>query len=123
MDFSDRRRSLSTAGKTGGDGRRCQSGHDQSEPQGRDICERLTSESFVEIDCSGGSGARRLKLRLGHDVPVYGSEDWTNQSDHYNFYLAKVPFIYLGVGDHEDYHKPTDTFERLIRISLLRPPI
>jgi Zn-dependent M28 family amino/carboxypeptidase len=54
-----------------------------------------------------------LKLRLGHDVPGTGTEDWTNQSDHYNFYLAKVPFIYLGVEDHEDYHKPTDTFEKI----------
>jgi Zn-dependent M28 family amino/carboxypeptidase len=58
-------------------------------------------------------GRGDLKLRLGHDVPGTGAEDWTNQSDHYNFYLAKVPFIYLGVEDHEDYHKPTDTFEKI----------
>jgi len=56
-----------------------------------------------------------LKLRLGHDIPGTGIEDWTNQSDHYNFYLAKVPYIYLGVEDHEDYHKPTDTFEKIDR--------
>jgi Zn-dependent M28 family amino/carboxypeptidase len=56
-----------------------------------------------------------IKLRLGHDTPGTGIEDWTNQSDHYNFFKAKVPFVYLGVEDHEDYHKPTDTFEKIDR--------
>jgi len=29
------------------------------------------------------------------------------------FHNAKIPFIYFGVEDHTDYHKPTDVFENI----------
>jgi len=51
-----------------------------------------------------------VKLLLGHDDPATGRDDWTNQSDHYAFHAAKIPFIYFGVEDHKDYHKSTDDF-------------
>jgi Zn-dependent M28 family amino/carboxypeptidase len=51
-----------------------------------------------------------VKLLLGHDDPSTGRDDWTNQSDHYAFHAAKIPFIYFGVEDHKDYHKSTDDF-------------
>jgi hypothetical protein len=52
----------------------------------------------------------KVKLLLGHDRPEMGSNDWTSQSDHFAFHQAKIPFIYFGVEDHKDYHKPTDDF-------------
>ncbi len=52
----------------------------------------------------------KIKLTLGHDVPGTGRDDWTNQSDHATFHAAKIPFIYFGVEDHKDYHRPTDDF-------------
>jgi len=52
----------------------------------------------------------KVKLLLGHDRPELKSDDWTNQSDHFAFHQAKIPFIYFGVEDHKDYHKPTDDF-------------
>lgn len=51
-----------------------------------------------------------VKLILGHDRPEQKSDDWTGQSDHFAFHQAKIPFIYFGVEDHEDYHRPTDDF-------------
>jgi Zn-dependent M28 family amino/carboxypeptidase len=54
-----------------------------------------------------------VKLLLGHDRPELGQGDWTNQSDHAAFHREKIPFIYLGVEDHKDYHRPTDTFENI----------
>jgi hypothetical protein len=51
-----------------------------------------------------------VKLLLGHDRPEQGQDDWTRQSDHYHFHQAGVPFVYFGVEDHKDYHKPTDDF-------------
>src|SRR5919204_5314569 len=52
-----------------------------------------------------------VRLLLGHDRPGRRFEDdWTEQSDHAAFHAAKIPFIYFGVEDHKDYHKPTDTF-------------
>ncbi len=55
----------------------------------------------------------KVKLLLGHDRPELKSDDWTNQSDHGSFHLAKIPFIYFGVEDHKDYHKPTDDFANI----------
>ena len=52
-----------------------------------------------------------LNLRLGHDQPEQGADDWTLQSDHGVFHKAGIPYIYFGVEDHSYYHKPTDTFE------------
>ncbi len=55
----------------------------------------------------------KVKLLLGHDDPKLGRDDWTNQSDHAAFHAAKIPFIYFGVEDHPDYHRPTDDFEKI----------
>ncbi|HSF54901.1 MAG TPA: M28 family peptidase [Algoriphagus sp.] len=52
-------------------------------------------------------------LRLGHDTPGSGREDWTKSSDHGAFFDKKVPHIYFGVEDHVDYHKPSDEFENI----------
>ena len=57
----------------------------------------------------------RVKMLFGHDRPGTGSEDWTSQSDHYAFHAAKIPFVYFGVEDHADYHKPTDTADKINR--------
>ena len=54
-----------------------------------------------------------IKLLIGHDRPGQGHDDWTNQSDHYAFHKAGIPFVYFGVEDHKDYHKPTDDFETI----------
>lgn len=64
--------------------------------------------------------ARRAPITVlfGHDKPVAvagGVEDWTNQSDHGPFHAAKIPFVYFGVEDHADYHKPTDTADKISR--------
>jgi Zn-dependent M28 family amino/carboxypeptidase len=55
----------------------------------------------------------KVKLLLGHDRPEQKSDDWTNQSDHFAFHQAKIPFVYFGVEDHKDYHKPTDDFQNI----------
>jgi hypothetical protein len=57
----------------------------------------------------------RVKVLFGHDLPGSGSNDWTTQSDHYAFHAAKIPFVYFGVEDHPDYHKPTDTADKINR--------
>ena len=57
-----------------------------------------------------------VTIRFGHDVPggPRGSrDDWTNQSDHFSFHEAGIPFVYFGVEDHADYHQPTDTADKI----------
>jgi hypothetical protein len=55
-----------------------------------------------------------ISILRGHDRPDLGPrDDWTMLSDHGAFHEAGIPFVYFGVEDHEDYHRPTDTFERI----------
>jgi Zn-dependent M28 family amino/carboxypeptidase len=59
-----------------------------------------------------------IHVHLGHDRPWYRAgmvENWTDSSDHGPFAHAGIPWLYLGVEDHADYHAPTDTFERIDR--------
>lgn len=54
-----------------------------------------------------------VSLKLGHDDPALGIDDWTLQSDHGPFHQAGIAFVYFGVEDHADYHKASDTFDRV----------
>jgi Zn-dependent M28 family amino/carboxypeptidase len=51
-----------------------------------------------------------VKLKMGHDDPALGSNDWTSQSDQGPFHQAGIPFVYFGVEDHPHYHRPSDDF-------------
>jgi hypothetical protein len=52
-------------------------------------------------------------IQFGHDGEKPGSHDWTNQSDHFAFHQNKIPYLYFGVEDHVDYHRPGDTFDKV----------
>lgn len=51
-----------------------------------------------------------ITLLMGHDGKD-GLQNWTYSSDHGSFHKKNIPFLYFGVEDHKDYHKPTDDFE------------
>lgn len=62
-----------------------------------------------------------VKLLLGHDSPdLPPQQNWTAQSDHIAFHRAKIPFIYFGVEDHKDYHKPSDDFASINQVFYVR---
>jgi Zn-dependent M28 family amino/carboxypeptidase len=58
------------------------------------------------------AAAAGIKVLFGHDSGG-GQQDWTTQSDHGAFHAAGIPFLYFGVEDHPDYHKPTDTADKI----------
>lgn len=69
-------------------------------------------KALVEKAAAGST----LKVSLGHDSKPAGAPsdyDWTASSDHHIFHKAGIPFLYFGVEDHADYHKPGDTFEKV----------
>jgi C-terminal processing protease CtpA/Prc len=41
------------------------------------------------------------------------SESGVGPSDHTSFYLQDIPVLHFFTGQHEDYHKPSDDFEKL----------
>jgi Zn-dependent M28 family amino/carboxypeptidase len=50
-----------------------------------------------------------VTLLLGHDTPQpTAHDDWTDQSDQGAFHAKQIPFVYFGVEDHPDYHRPSD---------------
>ena len=54
-----------------------------------------------------------VTLRRGHDTDAVGrADDWTTQSDHVVFHRLGIPFVYFGVEDHPDYHRPGDSPDR-----------
>jgi Zn-dependent M28 family amino/carboxypeptidase len=53
-----------------------------------------------------------FKLLVGHDG-LDGKQSWVFSSDHGPFHRQEIPFLYFGVEDHKDYHKPTDDFENI----------
>jgi len=55
----------------------------------------------------------KVNLLVGHDYDSFWHQDWTYSSDHGPFHLQKIPFLYFGVEDHPDYHKPGDTFDKI----------
>jgi Zn-dependent M28 family amino/carboxypeptidase len=55
-----------------------------------------------------------VKLLLGHDTDEKGAhENWTGQSDQGAFHRAGIPWVYFGVEDHADYHRPSDDVEKI----------
>lgn len=75
-------------------------------------------------------GADRLSTRL-HDISEAANKKFTNlildytynaendknryyyRSDHYNFALQNIPVIFYNNGEHPDYHKPSDTPDKI----------
>ncbi len=67
---------------------------------------------FLKSPISKVDTGSLVKVIFGHDG-LDGKDDWTYSSDHSPFHNAGIPFIYFGVEDHKDYHKPTDDFENI----------
>lgn len=61
-----------------------------------------------------------LNLDLDYKYNDYNdSNRYYNRSDHYNFALQNIPVIFFFNGEHEDYHKASDTIDK-INFSALR---
>jgi Zn-dependent M28 family amino/carboxypeptidase len=48
------------------------------------------------------------------------NEDGFGPSDHSSFYAQKIPVLFFFTGTHADYHKPTDTAEKINYQGLLK---
>jgi aminopeptidase YwaD len=64
-----------------------------------------TSTEFRKLVESLNGGTRGLTLQL--------SEDGFGPSDHSSFYAKNIPVLFFYTGTHEDYHRPSDTAEKV----------
>lgn len=55
-----------------------------------------------------------VAFAFGKDTPDdKGADNWVEASDHAAFHRAGLPFLYFGVNYHPDYHRPSDTFDKV----------
>jgi aminopeptidase YwaD len=64
-----------------------------------------TSAEFRKLVEGLNGGARGFTLQL--------SEDGFGPSDHSSFYAKQIPVLFFYTGTHEDYHRPSDTAEKI----------
>lgn len=60
-------------------------------PEWKELIERVNDGSFQIMEDRSGMGA----------------------SDHTSFYLKNIPVLFFFTGIHEDYHRPTDTWDKI----------
>ncbi|WP_306522833.1 M28 family peptidase [Gemmatimonas sp.] len=69
---------------------------------------------FLKAVAESASKASGVAVRFGHDTKdLKPGDDWTNSSDHGVFHGKGIPFLYLGVEDHPDYHKSGDDADKV----------
>ncbi len=59
---------------------------------------------------SNGSSAMPTAKKL---FEVTYQEDGFGPSDHSSFYAKQIPVLFFWTGTHNDYHKPSDTFDKI----------
>jgi aminopeptidase YwaD len=73
-------------------------------PVWKPLIEKLNATSQPASDAGTGSGSR-FQLSFG--------EDGFGPSDHQSFYVRDIPVLFFFTGTHDDYHKPSDTADKI----------
>lgn len=82
---------------------------------------------MINLDMVGRFDGKRLAINGTGTSPAWTALDEINKqkweliksesgigpSDHSSFYLSDIPAIHFFTGQHEDYHKPSDDFEKV----------
>jgi hypothetical protein len=91
---------------------------------GRSDKKHKETDKYIYIDMADSMGSRthqicqslKTKLDLGPLNMEYGFSGKTfamGSSDHLSFSSGKIPFVYYYNGTHRDWHKPTDTADKI----------
>ncbi|HEX8456984.1 MAG TPA: M20/M25/M40 family metallo-hydrolase [Pyrinomonadaceae bacterium] len=73
------------------------------------------SASDAEASHTAGASGVHANARAdaGGRFTLSLTEDGFGPSDHSSFYAKQIPVLFFWTGTHEDYHKPTDTADRI----------
>jgi Zn-dependent M28 family amino/carboxypeptidase len=58
-------------------------------------------------------GGRHSELRLTAADDIWPEERFFFRSDHFNFARKEIPAIFFFTGVHADYHRPSDTVDKI----------
>jgi len=62
---------------------------------------------------TGSNGSPVVTLSFEKPFDLTLNEDGFGPSDHSSFYAKQVPVLFFWTGTHEDYHKPSDTADKI----------
>jgi Zn-dependent M28 family amino/carboxypeptidase len=74
---------------------------------------RENREPPVPVIVTGSNGRTAVTATPAERFALRLSEDGFGPSDHSSFYARRVPVLFFFTGTHEDYHKPSDTADRI----------
>lgn len=74
-------------------------------PVWKPLLERLNGMTQPAASAVGNGSTSRFQLSFG--------EDGFGPSDHQSFYVRDVPVLFFFTGTHDDYHKPSDTADKI----------
>ena len=79
-----------------------------------DMVGRLKADSTLAVYGTGTSPIFKQVITASNDkFKLIEKESGVGPSDHTSFYLNDVPVLHFFTGQHEDYHKPSDDFDKL----------
>jgi len=79
-----------------------------------DMVGRLKADSTLAAYGVGTSPILKQTLKAHNsNFKLIQKESGIGPSDHTSFYNADIPVLHFFTGQHEDYHKPSDDFEKL----------
>lgn len=79
-----------------------------------DMVGRLNEEKSLAVYGVGTSPVLPgLTLENTFGLKIVQNESGVGPSDHTSFYLADLPVLHFFIGQHEDYHRPSDDTERI----------
>ncbi|HEX8186334.1 MAG TPA: M28 family peptidase [Blastocatellia bacterium] len=74
-------------------------------PTWKPLLEKLNRATEATANNPGTGSGSRFQLGFG--------EDGFGPSDHQSFYVRDVPVLFFFTGTHDDYHKPSDTADKI----------
>ena len=82
-----------------------------------DMVGRAKDHSVYAVGTQSATGLRPLieKASAGLGVTVdYTNEEFFDRSDQVGFYYSGIPIVFFNTDEHDDYHKTTDTSDRIL---------
>jgi len=78
-----------------------------------DMIGRLKQNRLTVGGVGTSPGFRKLVEGLNQGFTLQLNEDGFGPSDHSSFYAKQIPVLFFFSGTHEDYHKPSDTADKI----------
>jgi hypothetical protein len=76
------------------------------------IGSKMMSTELGEISEATNNGFLKMNFNYRYDDPA-DPQQFFYRSDHYNYAKKGIPIIFYMDGDHEDYHQPSDSVEKI----------